>query len=107
MLGAEEIHFNKKLGNLIRRLCVQRGMSQRQLGVAVGVTHQQIQKYEAGECGIGSYRLCLIADVLEVPVSDLLKRSTNHPALQEDDLIKLMSDGEIVESAVVFFGEMT
>jgi hypothetical protein len=27
--------------------------------------------------------------------------------LQEDDLIKLMSDGEIVESAVVFFGEMT
>ncbi|MDR1338113.1 MAG: helix-turn-helix domain-containing protein, partial [Rickettsiales bacterium] len=75
-------------------------------GVAVGVTHQQVQKYEAGECGIGSYRLHLIANLLEVSVSDLLERSANHPALQEDDLIKLMSDNEIIESSVVFFNEM-
>ncbi|MDR1338315.1 MAG: helix-turn-helix domain-containing protein [Rickettsiales bacterium] len=109
MLGVEESNFNKRLGNFIRRLREQRGMSQRQLGVAVGVIHQQMQKYEVGECGIGSYRLCLIANVLEVSISDLVDRGAygrEYPKLQEDDLIKLMSDGEIVESAVVFFGEM-
>jgi DNA-binding XRE family transcriptional regulator len=45
------------------------GMNQTAVGNAVGVTFQQIQKYERGSNRIGSSRLFEFAKVLEVPVS--------------------------------------
>ena len=44
-------------------------MSQEKLGDALGLTFQQIQKYERGANRIGSSRLYRIAQILEVPVS--------------------------------------
>jgi transcriptional regulator with XRE-family HTH domain len=44
-------------------------MSQTKLGNAVGLTFQQIQKYERGSNRIGSSRLYEFAKVLDVPVS--------------------------------------
>ena len=45
------------------------GMSQSKVGEAVGLTFQQIQKYERGSNRIGSSRLYEFAKVLDVPVS--------------------------------------
>ena len=45
------------------------GMSQGTLGTAVGLTFQQIQKYETGANRIGSSRLYEFAKVLDVPMS--------------------------------------
>ena len=45
------------------------GMSQEKLGTAVGLTFQQIQKYERGSNRIGSSRLFEFAKVLDVSVS--------------------------------------
>ncbi len=45
------------------------GMSQTHLGNAVGLTFQQIQKYERGSNRIGSSRLFEFAKVLDVQVS--------------------------------------
>jgi len=45
------------------------GMSQTNLGTAVGLTFQQIQKYERGSNRIGSSRLFEFSKVLDVPVS--------------------------------------
>jgi transcriptional regulator with XRE-family HTH domain len=45
------------------------GMSQTKVGDAVGLTFQQIQKYERGANRIGSSRLFEFAKVLDVPVS--------------------------------------
>ena len=50
----------------LRRLLV--GMSQEKLGERVGLTFQQIQKYEKGVNRIGASRLYQFADILEVPV---------------------------------------
>ena len=44
------------------------GMSQSALGQAVGLTFQQIQKYERGFNRVGSGRLYQFAEVLDVPV---------------------------------------
>jgi transcriptional regulator with XRE-family HTH domain len=44
-------------------------MSQTDLGKALGLTYQQVQKYEKGTNRIGASRLQQISDVLEVPVS--------------------------------------
>jgi transcriptional regulator with XRE-family HTH domain len=45
------------------------GMSQEKLGNALGITFQQIQKYEKGANRIGASRLQQIANVLNVPVA--------------------------------------
>jgi transcriptional regulator with XRE-family HTH domain len=44
-------------------------MSQKKLGNALGLTFQQIQKYERGANRIGSSRLFLLSRILDVPVS--------------------------------------
>ena len=48
-----------------RRLMV--GMSQTKLGQALGVTFQQVQKYEKGANRIGASRLQQLSHVLQVP----------------------------------------
>src|SRR5213079_845292 len=49
------------------------GMSQEKLGTAVGLTFQQIQKYERGSNRIGSSRLFEFAKALAVPVAYFLR----------------------------------
>jgi transcriptional regulator with XRE-family HTH domain len=44
------------------------GMSQEKLGDALGLTFQQVQKYEKGTNRIGASRLQQIAHILQVPV---------------------------------------
>ena len=45
------------------------GMSQEKLGAAIGLTFQQVQKYERGANRIGASRLHELSRVLDVPVS--------------------------------------
>jgi transcriptional regulator with XRE-family HTH domain len=45
------------------------GMTQSTLGDALGLTFQQVQKYERGTNRIGSSRLFLLSKILDVPVS--------------------------------------
>lgn len=45
------------------------GMSQEKLGEALGITFQQIQKYEKGTNRVGASRLQAIAQILNAPVS--------------------------------------
>lgn len=45
------------------------GLSQEKLGEAIGLTFQQVQKYERGANRIGSSRLFDLSRVLDVPVS--------------------------------------
>jgi transcriptional regulator with XRE-family HTH domain len=45
------------------------GMSQEKLGESLGITFQQIQKYEKGANRVGASRLQAIANVLNVPVA--------------------------------------
>ena len=51
---------------LIRNM---RGLSQGELGAAIGVTFQQIQKYENGSNRMGASRLFRVTHVLQVPVN--------------------------------------
>lgn len=54
-----------------RRLAI--GMSQERLASILGVTYQQVQKYERGTNRIGSSRLAEIAKALSVPVAALFE----------------------------------
>ena len=66
------------------------GLSQEALGDAVGVTFQQIQKYEKGTNRIGASRLFAIARTLDVPISVLfadLGEPTDPPPEGGTDLV--------------------
>ncbi|MFO1060164.1 MAG: helix-turn-helix domain-containing protein [Dongiaceae bacterium] len=57
------------VGSRVRLRRTLLGMSQEKLGDAIGLTFQQVQKYERGANRIGSSRLFDLARVLDVPVA--------------------------------------
>ncbi len=57
-----------EIGQRVRALRLQRGLSQTELGNLISVTFQQVQKYEKGANRISAGRLQRIAEVLGVPV---------------------------------------
>ena len=57
------------VGSRVRLRRTLLGMSQEKLGDAIGLTFQQVQKYERGANRIGSSRLFDLSKVLDVPVS--------------------------------------
>ncbi|WP_082085609.1 helix-turn-helix domain-containing protein [Magnetospira sp. QH-2] len=57
------------VGSRVRLRRTLMGMSQEKLGEAVGLTFQQIQKYERGANRIGASRLFELSRILDVPVA--------------------------------------
>lgn len=57
------------VGSRVRLRRTLLGMSQEKLGGALGLTFQQVQKYERGTNRIGSSRLYRLSRILDVPVS--------------------------------------
>jgi len=56
------------VGSRVRLRRTLLGMSQEKLGEAIGLTFQQVQKYECGANRIGASRLFDVARILDVPV---------------------------------------
>jgi transcriptional regulator with XRE-family HTH domain len=61
--------YDNKLGKRIRLRRVELGISQSELGEKLGVTFQQVQKYEKGMNRVGAARLQQVATALDVPVA--------------------------------------
>jgi transcriptional regulator with XRE-family HTH domain len=63
--------IDRKLGSVIRMQRVKVKMSQTELGEALGVSFQQIQKYEQGKNAIASTRISDLCRALQVTPNDL------------------------------------
>jgi len=61
--------IDKHVGSRVRMRRMMLGMSQEKLGNSLGLTFQQVQKYEKGTNRIGASRLQQISQILQVPVS--------------------------------------
>src|SRR5262245_13290556 len=61
--------FDQHVGRRVRMRRIMLAMSQVKLGAALGLTFQQVQKYEKGANRIGASRLQQISDILQVPVA--------------------------------------
>jgi transcriptional regulator with XRE-family HTH domain len=70
------------VGGRVRLRRMMLGMSQEKLGEQLGITFQQIQKYEKGTNRIGASRLQHIARVLTVPVAFFFEDAPGAPAAQ-------------------------
>ena len=73
-----------RVGQLLRERRMLLGMSQEQLGGMLGVTYQQVQKYERGTNRMGSSRLQDLCRVLSVPVSYFFDGPPQMHGLSED-----------------------
>jgi transcriptional regulator with XRE-family HTH domain len=72
-----------EVGHRIRIQRLARGMSQTALANHLGVTFQQVQKYEKGVNRVGAGRLTRIAEVLGVPVNAFF---TGKEMLDEEEM---------------------
>ena len=71
---------DRHVGGRLRMRRMMLPMSQEKLGGALGLTFQQIQKYEKGTNRIGASRLQQISQILQVPVSFFFEvRRTSMP----------------------------
>ncbi len=71
--GRRDQEFDKALGNRVRFLRVGRKLSQTDLGAAVNVSFQQIQKYEKGKDRISAATLQKLARTLDVPITQFFE----------------------------------
>lgn len=71
--------IDKHVGSRVRMRRMMLSMSQEKLGDALGLTFQQVQKYEKGTNRIGASRLQQIAHILQVPVSFFFEGAPHTP----------------------------
>ena len=71
--------IDKHVGSRVRMRRMMLSMSQEKLGDALGLTFQQVQKYEKGTNRIGASRLQQIAAILQVPVSFFFEGAPHAP----------------------------
>src|SRR5215831_12132756 len=68
---------DKHVGGRVRMRRLMLAMSQEKLGDALGLTFQQVQKYEKGTNRIGASRLHQISHILQVPVAFFFEGAPN------------------------------
>ena len=71
--------IDKHVGSRLRMRRMMLGMSQTSLGDALGITFQQVQKYETGANRISASRLQHISHILQVPVPFFFEGAPDQP----------------------------
>lgn len=91
------------LGQRLRTLRLERGISQEKLGERCGVTFQQIQKNESGTNRIGFSRLVEITRALSMRLGDVLS-PFDDPSIRNSntDSLNLLRDGVTVKFLRVY-----
>lgn len=85
--GATE--FDKRLGEAVRAQRKLRNMSQSELAKALGLTFQQVQKYERGANRIAVSTLVKIAEALDHPIMHFLNAVDAPVILDAEDIAML------------------
>lgn len=83
---AKPTEADKRIGAMVRSKRILIGMTQAVLAEKLGITFQQVQKYEKGLNRISAGRLEDVANILEVPITDFYEQgSTRGAELSRDE----------------------
>lgn len=85
------------VGSRVRLRRTMLGMSQEKLGEALGITFQQIQKYEKGTNRVGASRLQNISTILNVPVSFFFEDAPGDPSTGQPGMAEANSSNYVVD----------
>lgn len=69
--------IDREIGQKINEIRITMGLSRQQLAEKIGVTHQQLQKYEKGINRISAGRLLSLATAVKKPVSYFFEKSND------------------------------
>jgi transcriptional regulator with XRE-family HTH domain len=94
--------IDRLVGRNIRVRRLASGLTQAELGAKLGVTFQQVQKYEKGINRIGSGRLYEIAEIFEVPVKSFFGGETKEPASRKSSPFELLADAMTMQMVLEF-----
>jgi transcriptional regulator with XRE-family HTH domain len=83
------------VGQRIKALRLRSGLSQMELADKLGITFQQVQKYEKGVNRVGAGRLFEIAGLLHVGICDLFPKSIS---AQSAEILDSARDGAEISS---------
>jgi transcriptional regulator with XRE-family HTH domain len=96
-LSKRTAEADKRVGACVRAARVKAGLSQSKLAAELGITFQQLQKYEKGKNRVAVSTLLLIADALSLPVHSFFESverqatdATDWPDLLTKDNIRLI-----------------
>jgi transcriptional regulator with XRE-family HTH domain len=81
---------DKAIGAWIKVHRRAKGLSMADLGAALGITFQQVQKYEKGVNRVSASRLVQISELLEVSIADLLGGSSQETTGDMADVMACM-----------------
>jgi transcriptional regulator with XRE-family HTH domain len=73
-----------EVGRRVRAFRLARNLSQSALADRLGLTFQQVQKYEKGNNRISAGRIQTIAEIFQVPVADFFATSPELPQSQQN-----------------------
>jgi transcriptional regulator with XRE-family HTH domain len=75
--------INKEIGQKIRQMRKHWGLSQMELAERMGISFQQIQKYEKGATSISVSRLQQISDALGIEITVFFRKETKGPVVRD------------------------
>ncbi|MDO9443069.1 MAG: helix-turn-helix transcriptional regulator [Beijerinckiaceae bacterium] len=93
MTAKSATDIDRTVGLRITTMRKAKGLSQSELGKAIGVTFQQVQKYERGVNRVSGGRLQQVAQVLGVPLSALF--GEDEPEGQSEVFASLAETGAV------------
>ena len=73
-----------EVGRRVRAFRLQKGLSQEKLADQLGVTFQQVQKYEKGTNRIAAGRLQRIGEILEIPITEFFVQHKSNGTTQSE-----------------------
>lgn len=97
MAGKKPNPVDAHVGSRVRLRRMLLGMSQERLGESMGLTFQQVQKYEKGVNRIGASRLFQIAKILDVPVQFFFEEAPQADASSPTGMAEPESESFILE----------
>jgi len=99
---------DRHVGNRVRMRRLLVGMSQEKLGELLGITFQQVQKYEKGVNRIGAGRLFEMSRILNVPVDFFYEGVNSHAGQaggaegESAPVMEFVSSGEGLQLSLAF-----
>ena len=85
------------VGTRVRLRRTMLGLSQEKLGESLGITFQQIQKYEKGSNRIGASRLQKLSEILKTPISFFFEDAPGSEKTTFDGMSEVDSPNYLVD----------
>lgn len=104
-MGNKDNENNKRIGENIKKLRTEKGMSQEKLGEKIGKDPKAISGYEKGIHAINGYTLEAISNALEVPINKILDESYN--AHCEEEFLKCVDQWKKEVNVTKEYGLLT